>query len=66
MKNILKRIWTNPVVKVIAMAAAGATGGILAVPGEILLDKAHVMASVSAATAAVWGLFVQHPTKPGA
>lgn len=62
----IKRLWSNPIIKTIIMGAAGATGGVFAVPGTILLDKAHVIASLIGAGSTIWGLYVQHPTKPGA
>lgn len=61
----IKSLWANPIVKTVIMAGAGATGGVLAVPGAILLDKAHVIASATAMLFTLVGLYTQHPTNPG-
>jgi hypothetical protein len=62
----LKFLWNNAIIKTVIMGAIGATGGIFAIPGEILLDKAHIIASASGAALTLLGLYTQHPTNPAA
>jgi len=62
--DVIVKLWSNPVVKTIIMAGAGATGGVLAAPGQILLDQAHIIASATAMLFTLIGLYTQHPTTP--
>jgi hypothetical protein len=63
----IKKLWSRPAVKTVVMGAMGATGGVGAVyfqTGMLVINKVTVTASLVGAGTTIWGLFIQHPTKP--